>query len=101
MKQKKVFAFDRMNFILLAIGMAVVIIGFILMAGGGSNEKAFDDAIFSARRIKVAPMVCLFGYLFIIYAILRRPRDKQTDDENSGNALGSIDKDAKTTGTML
>ena len=54
MKQKKVFAFDRMNFILLAVGMAVVIIGFILMAGGGSDEKGFDPEIFSARRIKEA-----------------------------------------------
>ncbi|MDY4030675.1 MAG: DUF3098 domain-containing protein [Alloprevotella sp.] len=100
MKQKKVFAFDRMNFILLAVGMAVVIIGFILMAGGGSDEKGFDPEIFSARRIKVAPMVCLFGYLFIVYAILRRPRDKQAD-EADGGTLGAIDKNAKTTGSIL
>ena len=88
MKQKKVFAFDRMNFILLAVGMAVVIIGFILMAGGGADEKGFDPEIFSARRIKVAPMVCLFGYLFIVYAILRRPRDKQALESSDEATVG-------------
>ena len=74
---KKVFAFDRMNFILLAIGMAIVIIGMILMSGTGSDESTFDPSIFDARHIKVAPAVCLFGYLFMVYAIVRRPRDKK------------------------
>lgn len=73
---KKVFAFDRLNFILLAVGMAVVIIGMILMSGSGSNETNFNDAIFNAQRIKVAPVVCLFGYLFMIYAIVRKPKEK-------------------------
>lgn len=70
----QVFAFDRINFILLAIGMAIVIVGFILMSGSGSNETRFNAAIFDARHIKVAPLVCLAGYLFIIYAIIRRPK---------------------------
>ena len=55
MKQKRVFAFDRMNFILLGIGMVAVIIGLILMSGSGSTFEAFNADIFSARRIKVAP----------------------------------------------
>ena len=74
---KKVFAFDRMNFILLAIGMAIVIIGMILMSGTGSDESTFDPSIIDARHIKVAPAVCLFGDLFMVYAIVRRPRDKK------------------------
>lgn len=72
--QKQAFALGRTNFILLAVGMVVVIIGFILMSGNGSTAEAFDPAIFSARRIKVAPVVCLFGYLFMVYAIMHRPR---------------------------
>ena len=52
---KKNLAFDKMNFILLAIGMAIVIIGFLLMSGTGSNEHSFDADIFSTRRIVVAP----------------------------------------------
>ena len=72
---KRVFAFDRINFILLAVGMAIVIIGMVLMSGSGSNETTFNPEIFSAQRIKVAPAVCLFGYLFIIYGIMRKPRN--------------------------
>lgn len=84
--KKKDFAFDRINFILLAIGMAVVIVGFILMSGSGSTEQQFDPAIFDARRIKVAPLVCLAGYVFMIYAIVRAPKDKhnvQTQNEET------------------
>lgn len=78
---KRVFAFDRTNFILLAIGMAVVIIGMVLMSGSGSNETSFDPSIFSAQRIKVAPVVCLSGYLFMIYGIVRKPRASKQDNE--------------------
>ncbi len=83
MTPKKVFAFDRINFILLAIGMAVVIIGFILMSGSGSSEGHFDPEIFSARRIKVAPVVCLAGYLFMVYAIVRKPKSGKSNDSTN------------------
>lgn len=73
---KRNLAFGRMNFILLAAGMAIVIIGFILMSGGGSTEQAYDPEIFSARRIKVAPLVCLFGFVSIIYAVVYKPKEK-------------------------
>ena len=73
---KKNFAFDKMNYILLAVGMAIVILGFILMSGAGSTDTTFNPDIFSVRRIKVAPVVCLFGFLSMIYAILRKPKDK-------------------------
>lgn len=71
---KRKFAFDKVNFILLAAGMAVVIIGFLLMTGPSSSETAFQPDIFSVRRIRVAPVVCLAGFLFMIYAVLRKPR---------------------------
>ncbi len=73
--EDKNFAFDRMNYILLAVGMAVVIIGFLLMSGGGSTDTAYDPDIFSARRIKVAPLVCLAGFLSMVYAVVRKPKD--------------------------
>ena len=66
------FAFDKVNYILLAIGMAIIIIGFILMSGGGSDEVAFNADIFSVRRIKVAPAVCFFGFIFMIYGIMHK-----------------------------
>ena len=72
---KKNFAFDKVNFILLAVSMVVVIIGFVLMSGGGSTEEAYDPSIFSPMRIKVAPIVCLIGFLSMVYAIIRKPQD--------------------------
>ena len=76
MADKQKFAFDKMNFILLAVGMLVVIIGFILMTGPSSTETTFEPDIFSARRIKVAPVVCFLGFIFMIYAVLRKPKHK-------------------------
>jgi hypothetical protein len=57
--------------------MAVVIIGFILMSGSGSNDTLYNADIFSARRIKVAPVVCLIGFISMIYAVARKPKDKK------------------------
>ena len=68
------FAFDKVNYILLALGMAIIIIGFILMSGSGSGEAAFNADIFSVRRIKVAPAVCFFGFIFMIYGIMHKPK---------------------------
>lgn len=69
------FAFDKVNYILLAIGMIIIIIGFILMSGSGSNETVFNAEIFSVRRIKIAPAVCFFGFIFMIYGIMHKPKD--------------------------
>ena len=74
--EKKDFAFGRMNFILLAVGMLVVVVGFILMSGGSSSEEAYNPDIFSTRRIVVAPIVCLLGFVSMIYAVVHRPSDK-------------------------
>lgn len=72
---KRNFAFDRVNFILLAVGMAVVVVGFILMSGPGSTDTTYNPDIFSARRVKLAPVVCFVGFVSMIYAIVRRPKD--------------------------
>ena len=71
---KQKFAFDKTNFILLAVGMAVIILGFLLMSGPGSTEGYFEPDIFSVRRVKVAPVVCLAGFVFMIYGILPKPK---------------------------
>ena len=72
---KKNFAFDKTNFILLAIGMAIVVIGFLLMVGPNSTDTAFEPDIFSVRRTKVAPVVCVFGFVSMISAVVRKPKD--------------------------
>ena len=71
---KRNFAFDKTNFILLGVGMAVVIVGFLLMAGPASTDTAYEPDIFSVRRIKVAPVVCLLGFVSMIYAVIRKPK---------------------------
>jgi hypothetical protein len=76
MEDKKKFAFDKTNFTMLAIGMVVVIIGFLLMTGPSSNETTYQPDIFSFCRIKVAPVVCFLGYVSMIFAVLRKPKDK-------------------------
>ena len=76
---KRDFAFGRMNYILLAVGMAVVIIGFLLMSGSGSSDTNYDPDIFSARRIKVAPVVCLLGFVSMIYAVVYRTKGDSQD----------------------
>lgn len=63
-------AFNKKNYILLAIGMLIIIVGFILMSGSGSTEETFNPEIFSARRIKLAPAVCFVGFIFIIFGIM-------------------------------
>ena len=77
---KRNFAFDKVNYILLAVGMAIVVLGFVLMSGSSSTETAYNPDIFSVRRIKVAPVVCLFGFLSMIYAVMRKPKDNVADN---------------------
>ena len=78
---KKNLAFGRINFIMLAISVAIVILGFILMSGSGSTEQAFNPEVFSTMRIKVAPVVCFVGFVSIIYAIIRKPKDINTEED--------------------
>ncbi|RIH66411.1 DUF3098 domain-containing protein [Mariniphaga sediminis] len=71
------FALGKENYRLMAIGFVVIVIGFILMIGGGSDDpNVFNYEIFSFRRITLAPLLLLFGFLFEIYAILKKPREK-------------------------
>ena len=69
-------AFTKKNDILLAIGMVIIIAGMVLMSGSGSTEEAFNPDIFSVRRIKVAPAVCFAGFVFIIYGIMAKSKNK-------------------------
>jgi membrane-bound ClpP family serine protease len=69
------FALARENYKLLLIGFGIIVLGFILMAGGGSKDpNVFSQDIFSFRRITLAPIVVLFGFAFEIYAIMKKPK---------------------------
>ena len=70
------FALGKENLKLLVIGFVIIVFGFLLMVGGESSDPSvFNPEIFSFRRITLAPMVVLFGFLFEIYAIMKKPKE--------------------------
>lgn len=66
----------KVNAVLIAISLLVVVIGFALMVGEPSGATEYNPDIFSFRRITVGPMIALFGFLVMIIAILYKPRKK-------------------------
>jgi len=75
-KEKLNFALGHENYKLLAIGFAIIVIGFLLMLGGKSKDpNEFNEEIFSFRRITLAPIVVLAGFIFEIWAIMKRPKN--------------------------
>ena len=82
---KKDFALEKENYILLAIGLVIIIIGFLLMSGGAAanpndfypnNDPSQTPEIFSFRRITLAPIVIVFGFIFEIFAIMLKADSK-------------------------
>jgi len=68
------FAFHKENYKFLFIGLALLILGFILMIGGGSDDpKKFSDAIFDSQRLTIAPLLLIAGFSVEMWAILKRP----------------------------
>lgn len=70
------FHLPKLNLILIAVALVIIVIGFVLMTGAPSAE-VYNPDIFSVRRITVGPMISLFGFLFMIFAIVYRPRKKK------------------------
>jgi fumarate reductase subunit D len=74
-REKLNFALGRENYKLLAIGFAIIVFGFLLMLGGKSDSPdVFSEDIFSFRRITLAPIVVLAGFIFEIWAIMKKPK---------------------------
>ncbi|ETN94584.1 Protein of unknown function [Zhouia amylolytica] len=68
------FVFQKKNYIVMFIGLAVIALGFILMSGGGSEDpNVFNPEIFSFRRIRLAPTLVLIGFAIEAYGILLNP----------------------------
>ena len=73
-KNQSSFLFGKRNYKIMAIGLGVIVLGFILMAGGGSDDPAvFNEAIYNTRRIRLAPTLVLIGFAIEIYAIMANP----------------------------
>ncbi|HSP11984.1 MAG TPA: DUF3098 domain-containing protein [Salegentibacter sp.] len=76
-KPEQAFIFGKKNYTFMFIGLAVIALGFILMAGGGSDDpNSFSDAIYNFRRIRLAPTLVLLGFAIEVYAILLNPHKK-------------------------
>jgi hypothetical protein len=74
------FAIPKESYKHLLIGFGAVVIGFLLMMGGGSENPAeFSREIFSFRRITLAPIVVLAGFIYIMWAIMRKPKQKDQE----------------------
>jgi len=70
---KPEFLFEKTNYTVLLIGLAVIAIGFVLMSGGGSDDPTvFNEDVFSFRRIRLAPTVVLIGFGITIYSIFKK-----------------------------
>ena len=70
------FAFGKENYIIMLVGLAFIAIGFLLMVGGGSTDpNKFNPEIFSFRRITLAPILILIGYVIEVFAIMKKPKD--------------------------
>ena len=74
-EQKQEFLFDSINYKILLIGIGVITLGFILMAGGGSDDpNVFNEEIFNFRRIRLAPTTVLIGFGITIYSIFKKSK---------------------------
>jgi hypothetical protein len=79
-QKKEAFVFSKLNYQLLIIGLVVLFIGFLLMAGGGSKDPArFDPGMFSFRRVTFGPVVTLIGFIIEGVAIMYRPKKKNDE----------------------
>lgn len=76
------FAIPKENYKLLLIGFLIIILGFVLMIGGRSDDpNVFNgEEIFSFRRITLAPLIVLFGFIFEIWAIMKKPKTQNNKE---------------------
>ena len=73
-KEKKKLLFGKRNYKLMILGLVFITLGFVLMSGGGSDDpNVFNDEIYNFRRIRVAPILVVFGFIIEVYAIMKNP----------------------------
>lgn len=84
-KQTDELAFTRKNYYILIVGFVLVIVGFLLMAGGGSQDPTvFNEAIFNTQRLTVAPILVMGGYAVVFFAIMKRfPAERQQEKKQN------------------
>ncbi len=79
---KQEFLFQKSNYKILLVGLAVIMLGFLLMSGGAVDDpNVFNEEIFSFRRIRLAPTVVFIGFGITIYSIFKKTSDKNIKDK--------------------
>lgn len=83
---EKRFPFTKENYILMLIGIAILILGYALMVGGKSPnpDEFFPNQVYSWRRITLAPIVVIIGFIVEVFAIMRKPKEKISSSQNPG-----------------
>jgi hypothetical protein len=75
--KNKSFLFDKRNYLLMLAGIALIAVGLVVMAGGGSKDpKVFNPDIFNFQRLTLAPVLILLGFVVEVFAIMLRPKQK-------------------------
>ena len=73
-KEKRKMVFGKKNYQLMLLGLIFITLGFFLMSGGGSEDpNIFNDEIYNFRRIRVAPILVVVGFIIEVYAIMKNP----------------------------
>lgn len=81
-KKNMPMPFGKMNYVLMVVGVLVVVMGFILMSGGGEHTATeFDESIYSIRRITVAPIVVILGFIIVGLGIMLRFKRKEANND--------------------
>ena len=76
-KKSEDFIFEKKNFQVMLVGIIFIVVGFVLMSGGGSDDpNVFNPEIYNFRRIRLAPTLVVIGFAIQVYAILLNPRKK-------------------------
>ena len=91
----KHFGFQAENYKILLIGLAINILGFLLMIGGGSDDPSKFDAseLFSTVRITIAPMLIVGGYIVILFSIIKKPKNPNALSGKTDNDIAQVDKE--------
>ncbi|MCD7971680.1 MAG: DUF3098 domain-containing protein [Candidatus Azobacteroides sp.] len=81
---KENLAFGKQNYLLIGVSFLIIVLGFILMTGSAVTEgEPFNYDIFSTRRIVIVPLVSLAGFILMLYAILKKSKDKSENIEKT------------------
>lgn len=85
-QSKSVFPLDKINFVLIAICIVLIAVGFALMGGSANEGSTFNYDIFSARRTVVGPTIALLGFVLMVVAIMYKKKDNKPHDAGSEQA---------------